>query len=138
MMRTVFVVEDNKHILRTILKVLSKIEGVEVRGFSSPTLALIEAEKAKPDLVVTDMMMPVMNGVELVRALRKEDINAQVIFITAYPDVTYNALLPENRVRTVIEKPLPIQKVLDEVTAAVSAGPASEKGDTRILRRELA
>ena len=137
MMRTIFVVEDNKHILRTITKILSKIEGVEVRGFSSPTMALIEAQEKHPDLVVTDMMMPVMNGVELVRALRKEGVEAQVIFVTAYPDVTYKKLLPENRVRTVIEKPPPLQKIMEEVTAALGNG-EDGKGETRVLRRAQA
>lgn len=43
----------------------------------------------KPDLVITDIKMPKLDGIEMLRALRSEGNDAYVIFLTAYGDFTY-------------------------------------------------
>jgi len=50
-------------------------------------LAVIRAQK--PDLIVTDIKMPVLGGIEMVQTLRAEGNAAQVIFLTAYSDFAY-------------------------------------------------
>lgn len=41
----------------------------------------------KPDIVITDILMPVMNGLEMARKILSIDISAQIIVITAYSDM---------------------------------------------------
>ena len=49
--------------------------------------ALLEAaEKLRPDVIVTDIAMPLLNGLDAVRQLRKRDIRAKVIFLTMHAD----------------------------------------------------
>ncbi len=49
--------------------------------------ALLEAaEKLRPDVIVTDIAMPLLNGLDAVRQLRKRDIRAQIIFLTMHAD----------------------------------------------------
>jgi DNA-binding NarL/FixJ family response regulator len=54
--------------------------------------ALVEAtEQLRPDVIVADISMPLLNGIEAVRQIRKKDKQVKVIFLTMHPDVTYAA-----------------------------------------------
>jgi len=47
------------------------------------------AEKLKPDVIIADISMPLLNGIDAVRQIRKTNMNVKVIFLTMHPDVTY-------------------------------------------------
>ena len=48
---------------------------------------LIAAEKLKPDVIVADFSMPLLNGIEAVRRLKKEGSSAKVVFLSMHADV---------------------------------------------------
>ena len=121
-MNTVFVVDDNKNIARMLGKAIRKVGDVDVRVFNRPVLALVAAREDPPTLIITDMMMPVMSGLDLIRALRKEGINSEVIFITAYAEATFANVLPSNRIRKVMQKPVSLREVQAEVACALNGG----------------
>jgi len=50
---------------------------------------LAAAEKQKPDVIISDISMPLLNGIEAVRQIKKTDKAVKVIFLTMHPDVTY-------------------------------------------------
>ena len=47
------------------------------------------AEHLHPDVIVVDISMPLLNGIEAVRQIKKLDKRVKVIFLTMHPDVTY-------------------------------------------------
>lgn len=52
--------------------------------------ALVSAvEKLRPDVIVVDISMPLLNGIEAVRQIKKIDPQVKVVFLTMHPDVTY-------------------------------------------------
>src|SRR5579859_2153214 len=52
--------------------------------------ALVTAvAKAHPDVVIVDISMPLLNGIEAARQIRKIDPNTKIIFLTMHPDVSY-------------------------------------------------
>jgi DNA-binding NarL/FixJ family response regulator len=54
--------------------------------------ALLDAQrKLHPDVIVVDISMPLLNGIEAVRQIKKADPNVKVVFLTMHPDVTYAA-----------------------------------------------
>jgi two-component system, chemotaxis family, CheB/CheR fusion protein len=67
---TILLVDDSPDVLET-LKMLLEMEDAEVIGFDQPLLALEAAKTARFDVVISDLGMPVMNGHELMRALRE-------------------------------------------------------------------
>jgi len=81
-MTNVLVVEDDAHMLEMILIVLSH-EGYRVRGTVNGKEALAEMESSPADLVVLDVMMPVMDGWNLCRELRLLNPELLMIMITA-------------------------------------------------------
>ena len=62
--RSVFVVDDEPLICKTLVAILNH-SGYQAAGFEDPTLAVEAARETSPDLLLTDVMMPRMNGIEL-------------------------------------------------------------------------
>ena len=48
-----------------------------------------EAERLRPDVIVADISMPLLNGIEAVRQLKKSDHRIKVVFLTKHPDVSF-------------------------------------------------
>ena len=48
-----------------------------------------EALRLRPDLILADISMPVLNGIDAVRQIRKQDVTMKVIFLTMHPDLHY-------------------------------------------------
>ena len=91
-MLRVFVVDDQSTNRRLLVKLASSLQpSVRVSEFACPRQALEAAAREAPDLVVTDYVMPGLNGAELVRALRELPDCAElpVIVVTAYADREY-------------------------------------------------
>ncbi len=76
------VVDDEPNILELLATSL-RFAGFEVRTATNGTQALKLAADADPDLVVLDVMMPGLDGFEVVRRMRQEGNLAPVVFLTA-------------------------------------------------------
>jgi DNA-binding NarL/FixJ family response regulator len=63
---------------------------VDLVGVVEDGLALIEAAKRlRPDVIVADISMPHLNGIEALARLKQEDERVRVVFLTMHEDVTY-------------------------------------------------
>ena len=84
---TVSIVEDNEKLRGTLARVLNRAEGFRcVSQYPSAEDALKELPNAKPDVVLMDINLPGMNGVECVRQLKKVLPAVQIIMLTVYED----------------------------------------------------
>lgn len=83
-METILVIEDDKSVRDNIILLL-EAEGYEVTSASNGMLATILAKDTLPDLIICDIMMPQMDGYEVLRNLRKIEStqNIPFIFLTA-------------------------------------------------------
>lgn len=84
----VLLADDHKIItegLRSLLEPEFDLVGVVEDGRALVTAAT----KLNPDVVVVDISMPLLNGIDAVRQLKKAGLRAKVIFLTMHPDVTY-------------------------------------------------
>ena len=75
--RTVLVVDDDPVILR-LLEVNFEMEGFVVRSAADGEEGLASAKANRPDVIVSDVMMPKMNGLELVRGLKADPDTAGI------------------------------------------------------------
>jgi putative nucleotidyltransferase with HDIG domain len=82
LMDRILVVDDDALILQALARILSA-EGYEVVSHSDPVKA---AEETKFSVVITDFMMPNMNGIELLGALRKNNPDSVRLMLTAAAD----------------------------------------------------
>ncbi len=85
-MATILIVDDDELVLES-LKLVLKEAGHKVRSSTSPEKALSIFDRHPIDLVITDMKMPGMSGIELLERIKKKDPDCPVIMITAYATV---------------------------------------------------
>lgn len=87
MTTNVSIVEDNEQLRVTLARVLNRAEGFKcVSHYGSAEDALKGLPTDKPDVVLMDINLPGMNGVECVRLLKQSVPTVQVIMLTAYED----------------------------------------------------
>ena len=89
MKRTRLLLADDHKIILDGLRSLLESE-FEIVGTAGDGRALVAAmEQLRPDVIVVDISMPLLNGIEAVRQIKKLDKRVKVIFLTMHPDVTY-------------------------------------------------
>ncbi|MEI8288453.1 MAG: response regulator transcription factor [Verrucomicrobiota bacterium] len=92
---SVSIVEDNEKLRGTLSKVIGRAEGFHfVSDYANAEDAVADLPKAKPDVVLMDINLPGMNGVECVRKLKTLMPQLQVMMLTVYEDTEniFNAL----------------------------------------------
>jgi len=82
----ILVVDDEENAREGLSKILSK-EGYVVEMASNGKEAIDTLKRLSFDLVITDMRMPLMDGFEVLREIKKMDESIGVIMITAYGEV---------------------------------------------------
>src|SRR6476661_4336364 len=84
---TVSIVEDNEQLRTTLARVLNRSDGFEcLSHYGSAEDALKDLPNVKPEVVLMDINLPGMNGVECVRQLKQVLPAIQVIMLTVYED----------------------------------------------------
>lgn len=86
MAEKILIVEDDRHIVTLVSYILGR-EGYEVQVARDGVEGLDLARQFRPDLVVLDLNMPRMDGVEMCRRLKAEQ-NPAVIFLTVHTERT--------------------------------------------------
>lgn len=120
-MATVLIADDNRDIRETLVLILSH-EGYRVLTAANGAEALELAQTDLPDLIITDVLMPTIDGYEFVRQLRSEPAIAHtpVIFYTAtYLEAESRALAETCRVVQVISKPASRETILQATEEAL-------------------
>jgi len=90
-MEKVLCVDDDFNLLQLYRDELSE-EGYKVILAKNGQEALMKFEKESPDVVVMDIRMPVMNGIQTMTAMLGKDRRASIIFNTAYSNYRENFL----------------------------------------------
>lgn len=85
-MKRILIVDDQQGI-RLLLKEVFEREGYETLIAGSGKEALELTEQACPDMVLMDMKMPGMDGIELLKRLKKRRHDCKVIMMTAYGEM---------------------------------------------------
>ena len=90
---TILVVDDESN-MRFLIRMILEHAGYEVVEAAHGAAALERAKQSPPDLVVTDLMMPVMNGRELIERLRAEPETAgiPIVVVSANPSSVADAV----------------------------------------------
>ena len=114
----VLIVDDND-LMRTLLRGILRNENCQVIGDArNGILALEFIERNKPDIVFLDVMMPEMDGLEALLAIRKQHPEISVIMITGNPSVDNVKESIEGGAQGFIVKPFNSAKVLETMHRA--------------------
>ena len=122
-MNKLLIVDDEERLLR-VLRLGFKELGDEVRTAPDGQQALKAIYDFAPDVVVTDMRMPVMSGVELVFEMERLQLGIPVIVMTAHAEVDSAVKALKHGARDYIQKPFTVpelHRVITDVVARLSA-----------------
>lgn len=89
--RRVLLADDHAIVIEGLRRILQS--DFEIVGAVADGHALVAAaESLRPDIIVADISMPLLNGIEATRQIRKNNQKVKIIFLTMHPDVTYAAV----------------------------------------------
>lgn len=111
-MKTILVVDDDENI-RLLLEAELTLEGYEVILADGGLKALRKIKWEAPDLVILDIKMPDMDGLETLTTIREKNKELPIIICTAYEKMQDDYAIWSGRVAAFLTKPLDLENLKD-------------------------
>ena len=128
MSETILIVEDEPSLQETLAYNLEK-QGYTVEAVGDGRSALEAARRLKPDLIVLDIMLPELDGVEVCKTLRREAFQFPIIMLTARDDEIDRVVGLEVGADDYLTKPFSMRELMARVKAQLRR--------TQVIREEL-
>ena len=117
-MKPVWIVDDDRSIRWVIEKALSR-EGIAFNSFSSAQDALEALSNGAPEVLVSDIRMPGLSGIELLNAVKSRHPAVPVIVMTAYSDLDSAVAAFQGGAYEYLPKPFDIDQAVDLIRRAL-------------------
>lgn len=111
------IVDDEEDFLETIIKRL-KTRGIDVTGVESGYKALEVLESRAPDVIILDVKMPGMDGIETLREIKKKKPLIEVIMLTGHASVESGIQGMQLGAFDYVMKPVALDELLEKVRQA--------------------
>jgi two-component system response regulator RegX3 len=128
-MSSVLVVEDEQSLREPLVYILQR-EGFEVLEAADGPSALIEWQNGSPDLILLDLMLPGMSGVDVCREIRTRS-NVPIIMVTAKDSEVDKVVGLEIGADDYVVKPYSTRELLARIKAVLRRGAAPDSNETR-------
>jgi CheY-like chemotaxis protein len=124
-MKKIVIADDEPHVLR-VLKLSLEREGYQVEAFPNAAKALVRIEQEHPDILITDISMPVMSGEELCRHIQQEmpDRKFLIFVLTSRTEVEHREWSRAIDNLSFIEKPVSIRNLINNLHEYFAASTA--------------
>jgi two-component system KDP operon response regulator KdpE len=129
--RNILVVDDEPQITRVLKTTLSS-QGYGIRTAADGKQALQEMESWTPDLVITDLRMPNMDGLQLCRAIRAES-RVPIIVLSVKGEETIKVEALDAGADDYITKPFNVNELLARIRAALRRAMVSLEPETSVI-----
>ena len=128
-MARILVVEDNALNIKLFCDLLAA-HGHETEAVTDSREALGTARGFKPDLVITDIQLPHISGLELMEMIRKDDELADVpiMAVTAYSGVGDDERIRAAGAQAYVEKPISVMRFAQTVDSLLAGDPQTKSG----------
>lgn len=115
--RTVLVIDDEKELGKTIEMMLEVVGGYRVIAAFDGKEGIKKAHMTKPDLIILDIMMPELNGLETLRILKEDagTMKIPVIMLTACDEDIYRLKAAQLYDEDYLTKPVKAQELVSRV-----------------------
>ena len=137
-MRKFLIVDDNIALADNLAEIIADADLGEPMLADGGARALVLAADTRFDVLVSDVRMPNMSGVELVQRMRLVDSGLPAILVTAYTAACELGPLRHEGVLCILPKPVPIVRLLDLLACARRDGVVALVGPETALRDSLA
>lgn len=127
---------DDDEAVRTSLSFLLEMNDLPAKTYASAIEFLQDGDEVRSGCIVTDVRMPEMNGLELVRRLKDRGVALPVIVITGHGDVPLAVEAMRAGVADFIEKPFEDDVLLNSIRSALNTQPDADPQDAERQRFE--
>ena len=126
-MAKILVVEDNALNIKLFCDLLSA-HGHETQGVTDSRFALDAARTFLPDLVITDIQLPHVSGLELMELIRADENlrHVPIMAVTAYAGVGDDERIRAAGAQAYVSKPISVMRFAEAVEELLDAGPIRE------------
>jgi len=124
--KSILIVED-QHIILTYIKSILKKKFGTIHTALNGAEGLNLYKTHKPDIVVTDLQMPVMDGLEMIQHIRTLDPDAKILITSAYSNTNYMLKAIDLGVNGFHIKPIDSDRLLEQIDALVKQLSLEEK-----------
>ena len=131
----VLVIDDERIVIDSVTKIL-KEERIDVEATLSGRQGLEMALKKDYDLVLTDLRMPDIGGMRVLRDLKRAKPNLPVVMITGYATVPSAVQAMKLGAAEILEKPFSPDGLVAVVQKALKAHPPETAADSGVIHRE--
>lgn len=112
---TVLVIDDSATDRKIINRLLSSTGWIESKEVTSGKDAVKMIDKVNPDIVITDIMMPDMDGYEVARGLREKGYENPIIAVSGRSEISDRKKISAAGIDAFLLKPLNLQMLLDKI-----------------------
>jgi DNA-binding NtrC family response regulator len=133
--KKVLVIDDERIVIDSATKILRE-ERIDVEATLSGRQGLEMALKKDYDLVLTDLRMPDIGGMRVLRDLKRVKPNLPVVMITGYATVPSAVQAMKLGAAEILEKPFSPDGLVAVVQKALKAHPPDPAGDSGVIHRE--
>ena len=121
-MKKIIITDDEPHVLR-ILKMSLENEGYSVETCANGAIALEAIRREQPDILITDIQMPVMTGEELCKQIQQEfeQRNFLIFVLTSRTEIEHREWSREIDNLQFLEKPVSIRNLVDRLDSYFNA-----------------
>jgi two-component system, cell cycle response regulator CpdR len=116
----ILLAEDDNDLRKFLVKALEKA-GHNVEHYAEGASAFEHVKKETFDLLLTDIVMPEMDGIELARRAAEIDPKMKIMFITGFAAVALNPDSKAPKEAKVLSKPFHLRDLVDEVNRLMAA-----------------
>ena len=120
----VLVVDDDRSLLQVLLTLL-EVEGCNVEAADSPFTAMGVVRQQKFDLILADLRMPRMDGLQFIRSAKLFSPDAHFTVMTAYPTDDSKKAAAEQGIDNYLYKPFKLEELKDILASAQQRANAS-------------
>ena len=111
---SILIIDDDEDICE-YMKTLLLATGYQVETLSDPTLAEEKVRSEEYHLLIVDLMMPKMDGIELIKQIRRADSDVAVVVFTGYPSVETAVDALKLNVSDYIKKPFDVDEFREKI-----------------------
>ena len=119
-MHKILLAEDDNDMRRFLVKALENA-GFQVSSFDNGMSAYQRLREEPFEMLLTDIVMPEMDGIELARRASELDPDIKIMFITGFAAVTLNADSTAPKHAKVLSKPIHLRDLVNEVQKLLAA-----------------
>ena len=112
----ILIADDSLVIQGRLVKMVSQIHNAKVVGLANDGVeAITSIQKLKPDLVILDLRMPKVNGFDVIRNIKKNNLSTTVLVLTSFATIPHRELCKQLGVKYFFDKTTEFEQAIEVI-----------------------